>query len=216
MLKTIQAVSGLLFFLFASVHLVNSWLSLGGEVLYNSVQANLRQVYQFPVIELLILGALLTHISVGLLRIFKEPKRDLSPRAKWHRYSGMFLLLVIFGHIGALRAPSYLADVYPEFAGVAFAVAYLPYVFIPYYFVLLLGGFYHSVNGLSIASRRLGLPLLPAQWPVKSMLGVAAVLSALTVLQLAGGLWPISDPAQSEFAKFALEFLGQTAEAGGH
>ena len=208
MLKTTQAASGMLFFVFLIAHLINTWLAIGGELLYNDVQSSLRQVYQFPAVEIIILGALLVHISAGLLRYFREPRRDLSVRAKWHRVTGVFLLLVIFGHIAALRAPSFFAGVYPEFAGVAFAIEYLPYVFIPYYVVLPLAGLYHGVNGLGIASRRLGIPVIPARWAVGWFMGGAAILSVAVVAQLAGVLAPISDPGESEFAQFALTFLG--------
>ena len=72
------------------------------------------------------LTALVVHVVVGVARIVVEPKRTLSTRGRVHRYAGVFLLVVIVGHVLAVRGPSWFFDVYPGFAGLAFSVDYLP------------------------------------------------------------------------------------------
>ena len=116
MLKKIQAGSGLLFFAFVALHLINTWLATFGAGAYDSVQVLLRGIYQFAPVEALILSALSLHVVVGVVRIAKEPKRDLTSRAKWHRYAGFFLAIVIVGHILAVRGSSWFFDVYPGFS----------------------------------------------------------------------------------------------------
>lgn len=208
MLKQLQAVSGTVFFMFLIVHLFNTSLAVFGSGVYDGVQSALRTAYQFAPIEALLLAALAVHIVVGLMRIFSEPKRDLTQRAKWHRYAGFFLVLVIFGHIAAVRGSSWFFDVYPQFEGLAFSIDYLPGYFYPYYFLLGLAGFYHGLNGISIAGPRLGINLTMASPALKwSSVAFATILVA-ALLGLGGLLFDVGDPRSSAFAKLALELIG--------
>ena len=63
-------------------------------------------------------------------------------------------MLVMAGHIAAVRGPSWLLDIYPGFLGLSFSVE-----FAPYYFLLALAGFYHGLNGLGIGLSRLGISM---------------------------------------------------------
>ena len=130
-LKQIQAATGLLFLLFVSLHLINTYLAALGPAVYDSAQSVLRNFYHFPPVEALVLAALVVHIVVGLVRIKVEPKRVLTPRARLHRYAGFFLLVVIGGHIAAVRGPSLLLDIYPGFHGLAFSISAVPWYFLP-------------------------------------------------------------------------------------
>jgi succinate dehydrogenase/fumarate reductase cytochrome b subunit len=156
MLKQIQAGTGLLFAVFLTLHLVNTWLASLGPAAYDAAQGILRQFYQFAPFEAMFLAALMVHLISGVLRIFSEPKRTLSHRARWHRYAGLFLLVFIGGHILAVRGSSIFYDVYPGFAGLAFSIEVAPGYFYPYYFLLALAGLYHGLNGIGIAAARLG------------------------------------------------------------
>ena len=217
MLKKLQAYTGILFAVFVLFHLFNTWLAAFGPQVYDSVQQSLRVVYQFAPVEALLLGALAVHAVVGVMRIAQEPKRNLSTRAKFHRYAGFFLLLVIGGHILAVRGASWFYDIYPGFVGLAFSLEYVPLYFYPYYFLLGVAGFYHCVNGLTIAGTRLGIRLLPPLFPKvaqqdaqKQMLGMTLIASLLMVVALLGfsGIWTdIGEPMNSDFAKLALDLL---------
>lgn len=211
MLKTIQASTGLIFALFVAVHLLNTWLGALGPGIYDGVQATARAVYQFAPVEALLLTALLLHIASGLLRIWREPKRTLSTRGRLHRYSGLFLALVIGGHIAAVRGASWWFDVYPEFLGLAFTVEAVPLYFYPYYFLLGVAGCYHALNGTGIALGRLGKP-----WHLTStrlrQLSFASMALTLMFLMALGGVWThLDDPAHSAFAQLAMELLGESA-----
>ena len=211
MLKQLQAGSGLVVAGFVAVHLLNTWFAPFGSGVYDQVQGLLRSAYQFPPLELLLLSTLVLHILTGLLRLWREPKRVLTWRSRLHRYAGLFLALVIAGHILAVRGASWFFDVYPGFAGVAFSLEAVPGYFYPYYFLLGLAGFYHGLNGTSIALGRFG-----RSWPlqVRSLKWASAVAAALMVTALLAfaGLWTdIGDPAQSDFALLALELFGGSA-----
>ena len=210
MLKQLQAGTGVLFAVFLSAHLINTWLAAFGPGLYDAVQAALRVVYQFAPLEALLLAALATHLVVGVMRIVSEPKRQLTVRAKLHRYAGFFLMIVIVGHILAVRGSSWFYDVYPGFAGLAFSIEWVPAYFYPYYFLLGVAGFYHGLNGLSIALPRLGVPLT-MRWPaLRVSTAVASVAMVAALMGLGGFFFDVGDVSESAFAQLAFELVGES------
>ncbi len=215
MLKKLQAITGLIFATFVAVHLLNTWLAGLGPAAYDGVQVALRQVYQFVFVEVAILSALLVHVVAGVMRIVKEPKRTLTIRARVHRYAGFFLMLVILGHILAVRGSSMFFDVYPGFAGLAFSIEFLPGFFYPYYLLLGVAGFYHALNGSGIALQRLRGRLGGLGWrfvlPQRRLALASSVAALVMVVSLLGfgGVWfDVGDVASSDFARLAKELLG--------
>ncbi len=219
MLKKLQAITGLVFATFVAVHLLNTWLAGLGPAAYDGVQAALRQVYQFVFVEVLILSALLVHVVAGVMRMVKEPKRTLTVRARVHRYAGFFLMLVILGHILAVRGPSVFFDVYPGFAGLAFSIEFLPGFFYPYYLLLGMAGFYHGLNGSGIALQRLrglsggrigelGWRFVLPQRRLAIASSVAALVMVVSLLGFGGVWFDVGDVASSDFARLAKELLG--------
>lgn len=218
MLKCLQAGSGVLIALFVAIHLLNTWLAALGPRVYDEVQTLLRLGYQFPPLEILLMAALLLHMAIGLLRIWREPKRDLSKRARLHRYAGLFLAIVMAGHIMAVRGASWFFDVYPGFAGLAFTVEALPGYFYPYYFLLGLAGFYHGLNGIGIALSRLRNEPSPWRLPSHHLYRATAAAGILTgaALLAFGGVWTdVGNPAHSDFAQLAYDLLGSWGLLGG-
>lgn len=207
MLKTLQAATGVIFFSFLIVHLANTWLAALGPQAYNGMQGVVRQVYQYAPVEALLMAALLVHLVVGILRIVREPKRNLTIRARWHRYAGFFLAIVIFGHILAVRGPSLFFAVYPGFEGLAFSIDYAPAYFFPYYFLLATAGFYHGCNGLGIALSRLGAGFALNQRWLRLSTASAAALSLAALLGLAGVWTETGDVYDSDFARLAFEIF---------
>ena len=219
MLKMLQAITGLIFATFVAVHLLNTWLAGLGPAAYDGVQVALRQVYQFVFVEVLILSALLVHVVVGVMRMVKEPTRTLTVRARVHRYAGFFLMLVIVGHILAVRGSSVFFDVYPGFAGLAFSIEFLPGFFYPYYLLLGMAGFYHALNGSGIALQRLrgrsggrigelGWRFVLPQRRLAIASSVAALVMVVSLLGFGGVWFDVGDVASSDFARLAKELLG--------
>ena len=214
MLKQLQAGTGLLFAVFVAAHLANTWLAALGPGAYDGVQAALRGVYQLMPVEALLLAALLVHIVVGIMRIVSEPKRTLTLRSKLHRYAGFFLMLVIGGHVLAVRGPSWFFDVYPGFAGLAFSIDFLPGYFYPYYFLLGMAGFYHALNGAGIAVGRLGWrpgPLGLTARGLAMVSGFAGLAMLLALLGFGGVLFDVGDVGTSGFAQLARDLFGISA-----
>jgi succinate dehydrogenase/fumarate reductase cytochrome b subunit len=212
MLKPIQAASGLIFAAFLVLHLSNTWLASLGPGPYDGVQAVLRGVYQFAPFEALLLAALSVHAVCGVLRIIIEPKRALSTRARWHRYSGFFLLVFIGGHIFAVRGASWFYGVYPGFEGLAFSIAAVPGYFYPYYFLLAVAGLYHGLNGAGIAVSRLGRPTALSGAALRRITAAGAVLTVLALGGFGGWFYDVGDVRSSGFAvlttRIASEVLG--------
>ena len=66
----IQAASGLVFLLFAALHLVNQWLALLGPEVYDGFQSRARGLYQHPALELtFVMGPLVVHVVAALRRM---------------------------------------------------------------------------------------------------------------------------------------------------
>lgn len=211
MLKKIQAWTGVLFAVFVALHLVNTWVGGFGATAYDSVQSVFRVVYQFPPVEALLLAALAVHMVVGVMRIAREPRRELTPRSRLHRYAGFFLMVFIVGHILAVRGPSWFYDIYPGFQGLAFSIDYVPAYFYPYYFLLGVAGFYHGLNGLSIALARLGWRVRMSPLVLRNATAAAALLMVGTLLALGGFTTDPGDIYNSGFAQLALEIVGGSA-----
>ena len=205
MIKKVQATSGAFFAVFVAIHLFNTALAAFGVTAYDSFQEAVRGIYQAFLIEILLLSALLIHIVCGVIRLIRERRRTLSARAKWHRYSGLFLLIFIGGHIMAVRGPSWFFGVYPGFEGLAFSIDFAPYYFFPYYFLLGVAGFYHALNGLSLGLPRIGLRLGVGDGLLLRTTAASAVVMMSALLGLAGVWTDVGAPYESDFAKLALE-----------
>lgn len=215
-LVRIQAISGLVFAVFLSLHLVNVMASALGPGLYDAFQVRIRPFYQFPLVEVGVLAvALLTHMVTGVVRLRRRPRSrgfgKLPLRTRLHRLSAWFLLVFVLGHVAATRVPSLLDGVWLGFAGLSYGMWQLPGYFYPYYTLLGLCGLYHGSYGAYLALRALGVRL-----PSIARLGVrvyvplaaAALLVVLGVLSFGGLLYPIEDPRKAAFAGWLHDRLG--------
>ncbi|MCX4242074.1 hypothetical protein [Paraliomyxa miuraensis] len=215
-LMRLQAISGLVFSAFLLLHLTNVMLSAFGPGLYDAFQIRIRPIYQFPLFEIgVLMTSLVVHIATGVIRLRRRPRSrgfwKLPLRTRLHRASAYFLLVFIAGHIAATRLPSLLDGVWLGFAGLSYSMAFLPQYFYPYYVLLGLCGLYHGGYGAYLALRGLGirLPSIAALGlRVKVPLVIGAVLIILGVLSFGGLFYPIADPHQSDFARWAAEVFG--------
>lgn len=208
----VQAISGLVFLSFELVHLVNTTLGAAGEGAYDGYQRVARVAYQFPVIELVVLGALVVHVVVAVLRIIERRRHEkpahVPRRLMLHRLSGYFLMLVVFGHIVATRGPSVVRGVYPEFIGLNYSLTSMPYFFFPYYVLFALAGLYHGVNGALVALTALRVRVAERlrRGPVFLVgLSVGALLLVLGVLSIGGVIFPVVTDPHHPFAQLIIE-----------
>ncbi len=210
-LACVQAVSGLVFLLFVSLHLVNTMLAARGPAAYNGYQRALRPLYQFPLLEIgLVMAPLLVHVVAGVRRLRRGPA-PRTWRDRLHRWSGIFLLAVIFGHIAAVRGASFFGGVYPEFEGLSFSLWLVPWLFYPYYATFSVAAVYHGVNGAQAALGILGVRVprgLRTGAGFWAPVAVGAALCLTGILGMGGWLFPLADPRTSEAARLAERLLG--------
>lgn len=208
MVRKIQAASGLLFAVFLAAHLLNTWVAVAGPGAYAALQRMLSFGYQAPVLEWLILGAVLVHAGCAVIRWRSERRGRLPWRARLHRYAGVFLMIFIAGHVTAVRILPAIYGIRPGFEGISFSLTLLPGYFYPYYLLLGVAGTYHGLNGLLLAVGRLGGSwTLPPRWLYASA-GAAGVLTLVALLGFGGVLFEVADPWQSDFAELYLRLIG--------
>lgn len=215
-LVRIQALSGLVFAIFLSLHLVNVMASVLGPGVYDAFQVRIRPIYQFPLVEVgVLLAALVTHMVAGIMRLRRRPRsRDfgkLPLRTRMHRLSAYFLLVFVLGHFAATRMPSLLDEVWLGFAGLSFTLSWQPAYFYPYYLLLGLCGLYHGSYGTYLALRALGVRL-PSITRLRARvyvpLAAAALLVVLGLLSMGGLLYPIEDPREAAYAGWLHDRFG--------
>lgn len=208
-LPRIQAASGIVVASFVAVHLANFLLAILGAGAYDSFQSVARSVYQFPPVEAIVLGAIVVHLVVAIIRLIREPRKPRQSRFRWHRYAGVFLMLVIVGHVAAVRGPSWFAGIYPGAQGLAFTLNAYPVFFYPYYFLLSCAGFYHALQGTTVALTRLnaGRWTFSGQWLAIITAGFA-VLAVFALAGLGGLLYEIPDPFDNDAARLFRSIVG--------
>ncbi|MCB9701079.1 MAG: hypothetical protein H6711_04250 [Myxococcales bacterium] len=205
-LARVQALSGLTFALFLGVHLVNVLLAPFGPALHDAVQGSLRAAYQAPPVELVVvLGALVVHVSTGVMRARRRQHAVRNQATRWQRRLGWGLVVIVFGHTLATRGPSLVYGVWPEFAGISFSLNWLPAWFYPYYLAFGLAAAFHGGLGVLRALRLLGWrPATPGRRGAALLLGALAVLLLVALLAYGGVLFPIADPMANDYAKLYL------------
>ena len=224
-LARVQAYSGLVFALFLTLHLAELLTALGGQQRYDALLRTLRQVYQWPLVEgVVVLGAALVHMSAAILRVKQRRRKQRRAsahtplRIRLHRYSGYFLWLAFAGHVLATRIPSLLGE-RVDFAFLTFTLRALPAVFYPYYSLLAMAGVYHLGHGTLAALRMLGLGGANLTAPRNRLFWLlAAAVSALgvmAVVALGGGLFAVDTTSFMGWEAFYRRFLGRWAPTAG-
>ena len=205
MLVKAQAVAGTLFLIFLTLHLSNTVLASFGAETYNSYQRTIRQFYQYPFLEIVIvIGPLVTHVVSGLwlYLIRKKWQIERTLKYRFQSWAGFFLLLVVFGHVLATRGISFWYGTFTEFEGVSFSLWWIPGYFYPYYFLLFMAGLYHGSMGAATLFRRAGLirsasiKWLPTCVATFGSLGVIFAL-----LGFGGMLFETDDPRDNDYAR---------------
>lgn len=215
----VQAASGAAFAVFLLLHLVNQMFAVAGPDAYDGVQAGLRGFYQaLPVEILLVCAALVVHIGASVWRMSRRRRRrQAAPRAlrsRLQRYTAIFLLVAVPGHVLATRGVSLAFDAPLGFDGLAFTMVRASGYFFPYYLVLAVAGLYHLLNGLSLALPRLGLRLPPAARSGR-LLGAAWLAGALALaLGVAGLAGAFSDVEARALASRTAEVYGDLGILG--
>jgi succinate dehydrogenase/fumarate reductase cytochrome b subunit len=205
-----QSLTGLVFFVFLGVHLATQAAGVFGAQTYDAVQSTVRRVYQFPLVEVPVVLALVAHAVLAVAQLLR--RRGLSPGARLHSLTGLFLLVFFVGHVAATRGASLVFGVPPAFAGLAFTLRWVPAFFWPYYVLLGVAGAVHAALGLRVAVAMVSPRSATRTGRAPQVLAVAlSVTAVLGVLAAGGAFFDVGAPEQSPYAAL-LRRLGVASE----
>lgn len=172
-------LSGLVLAVFTAGHLGNHLLALHSIAWHQRGMTLLRLGYRQPLVETLLLVAVLWQLGSGLVLV-----RRRGPRATgWGRvqvYSGLYLAFFLLIHVGAVLAGRYLQHVDTDFyfAARGLNTAPLYWFFVPYYLLAVGAIFGH----LAAAHYRYRRPRHRARVEARLILGMGVGLGLLLVL----------------------------------
>lgn len=214
-LKAVQFASAIVFLPFLVVHLSNALLGILGPATYDQFQGAAQLIYQIPLIECsFVISPLLMHMVAGvtLLLLKQHQPKHVSLGRRLHTWAGLFLTVVILGHVIATRGLPWANDFHTEFSGVAFSLWWMPWYFYPYYFLLFMAGAYHSLNGSNMLTQRLfSHALITSKRQMQVVMLLAAIMISTALFSFGGNLREDPDPRDNDFARlyqtlFNLEF----------
>ncbi|WP_252271633.1 hypothetical protein [Pseudomonas subflava] len=102
LLRVAHGVSGALVALFIAFHLFNHLLSLAGPEVHAVLMERGRQVYRAPLVEPLLVIALLFQVVTGLQLAWRWSTRGGDFQRMFQLASGVFLAVFILGHLNAV------------------------------------------------------------------------------------------------------------------
>jgi len=209
-LVRVQALSGVAFAAFLSLHLANTAATIVSAGSYDAFQSVARRFYQQLVVELaLVAGALVLHIAASLELARRRKRSPVPSELRLHRYSGYFLVAVVFVHALATRGAALLQGVPVAAQYLGFTLVTWPVIFFPYYALLFAAGAYHSFIGLRLALGRLGVRWVRGVKPasVRASLVVTVGLGLLGLAALGGLVRPLAIPERAAYERYFESFL---------
>ncbi len=211
-LKKIQAIAGMLFLIFLILHLSNTLLAIIGIDTYTNYQQTIQLFYQNPVVEtFIVVVPLLTHAIVGIMLFLRRRKQQgkIKFSKQLHSWAGLFLLVVILGHVALTRGITVFTGAVTGFGGVSFTMWWMPGYFYPYYFLLFMAGLYHGVNGFLLILIKKGyISLQRLKLIQRSVLIVGAFAAVLALTSFGGLRYEIPNPVENDYAKAYSELFG--------
>jgi succinate dehydrogenase/fumarate reductase cytochrome b subunit len=209
-LVRVQALSGLAFSGFLSLHLANTASAVVSAGSYDAFQAVARRFYQNSLIEVLLVAvALILHVAASLVLVRRRKAARPPLELRLHRYSGYVLLVFIFTHVLATRGAGLIQGIPIAGQYVSFTFVTWPAVFYPYYALLFSAGAYHLISGVRLALGRLGLPQLrrvKARFVYVTIGGVIG-LGLLGIAALGGALRPVAVLDRAAYERYFESFL---------
>ncbi|WP_448536881.1 hypothetical protein [Sphingobium yanoikuyae] len=101
-LRIIHGVTALILIFFLAFHLTNHLFAWEGESAHSAVMEAGRRVYRSPVVEPVLIAAMLFQVCTGLLLVWRWSARRLDFHKTFQVASGMYLAIYILGHMNAV------------------------------------------------------------------------------------------------------------------
>ncbi|OBS14759.1 hypothetical protein ATE49_19165 [Elizabethkingia miricola] len=143
-MKDLHYFSGLTLLIFISGHLFNHFCSIFSISLHIEIMDILRNIYRNPVIEVLLLTAVIFQIISGIRLILKKNKAG-SFYEKIHVWSGIYMALFLIIHVSAVLTGRFILHLDTNFYFGVAGINNLPFslFFVPYYGLAILSLFAH-------------------------------------------------------------------------
>ncbi|SKA30894.1 hypothetical protein SAMN04488128_103369 [Chitinophaga eiseniae] len=185
--------SGLTLSVFIGFHLFNQLTALMGVGAHISVMQVLRLVYRHPVVETILLLAVVFQITTGLLMVFKRQQSTVA--GKIQVYSGLYLSFFLLVHVGAvLYGRSLALDTNFYFAAAGLNMYPVTFFFIPYYLLAIGAVFLHVA---AIHYRKTGSLRWSRAIVLAGLLAAILIISGFTN----GFRWRPMPPANEQFIR---------------
>lgn len=187
-IQKIHRISAIVVSLFVLLHLINHALAGFGPTMHIEVMQLFRKIYQNPLSEFILILAILVQVGTG--GYFLKQNKGLK-RTRWGAlqiYSGAYLLFFLLAHTSALIFYRLGLGIDTNFyfgAGPIVGAKYLPYFFIPYYFLAIFSFWTHIACVLRRVLLQKGKIAL-ANNLAKGLMMIGAVLGIHILLAFSG------------------------------
>lgn len=173
-IRRLHYISGITLSVFISFHLLNHLLALAGPAPHIVFMEKLRTVYRHPIIETILLLAVLTQVVSGIRLLFNRQKKMIAESIQV--YSGIYLSFFLIVHVSAVIAGRQIEhlDTNFYFAGAGFNLYPATFFFIPYYFL--------SVSAISLHVASLHYLKTRSKWGAYLIATVGFVVSILIIV----------------------------------
>jgi hypothetical protein len=144
-IRKIHFVSGITLTIFIGLHLANHLASIAGVNKHIEWMNALRHFYRAPIIEFLILAAVLVQISSGIRLFLLRRKTNKVGFELLHIYTGLYFAAFLVIHVSAVLAGRFILHLDTNFYFGAAGLNSFPVnlFFIPYYSLAILSFFGH-------------------------------------------------------------------------
>ncbi|GAB2679445.1 hypothetical protein GCM10027036_36880 [Flavihumibacter cheonanensis] len=178
--RQVHFFSGILLALFVGIHLFNHFISIVGIDRHIELMDSLRKFYRHPVIEIILLVAVVFQILSGHQLFRRKDSRKATFFDKLHLYSGLYLAIFLVIHVSAVLVGRFYLKLDTNFYFGAAGINSFPVnlFFIPYYALAILSFFGHLA---AIHSKKMNQPILGLS-PVQQAWAILILGAVLTLL----------------------------------
>jgi succinate dehydrogenase/fumarate reductase cytochrome b subunit len=195
--KKIHYWSGILITVFVVFHLLNHAVSLFGADSHIAWMNSFRIVYRHPIVEILLLLAVLVQIISGI-QLFRRT-RDTAKGfwAKLQRWSGGYLAMFFLIHLSAVLGGRYVLNLDTNFYFGVAGLNTFPFLlfFVPYYGLAIIAFFAH-IASIHFHKMKKSIFSITVSQQSKGILIFGVCLTMLILYGLTNGFGGVAIPAE--------------------
>lgn len=202
-MKRLHSLSGLVLTAFIAPHLFNHLYSLAGPEQHIQIMQLLRVVYRFPVVECILMIAVLIQLISGPA-LFRKMRQSTQQDffEKLQLWSGLYMAVFLLIHVSAVLSGRFLLHLDTNFYFGAAGLNTFPLnlFFIPYYALAILSFFAHIA---SIHYRKMNKSLLMLSVTHQSylILSLGFVICIICLYGLTGKFGGVTIPEHYQLLK---------------